>query len=149
MTNAPIILTQDCDMYSNDPQTPLRVLSYVCDPAIEPTLGFVQFPQRFHGINKDDTYGCEYKHLAVIHLLGFDGLRGPYYCGTGTFFRRPALFGDLSTSVKAEIHELSPDHIVNKPIKSPDILALAHHVASCNYENQNKWGSKVSLLNTS
>ncbi|XWS48780.1 hypothetical protein CRYUN_Cryun13aG0105700 [Craigia yunnanensis] len=145
MTNAPIILTQDCDMYSNDPQTPLRVLCYVCDPAIEQTLGFVQFPQRFPGINKDDTYGCEYKHLAVIHLLGFDGLRGPYYCGTGTFFRRRALFGDPSTSGKADILELSPDHIVNKPIKSPDILALAHQVASCTYENQNKWGYKMGF----
>lgn len=90
MTNAPIILTQDCDMYSNDPQTPLRVLCYLCDPAIEPNLGFIQFPQRFPGINKNDTYGCEYKHLAEIHPIGFDGVRGPYYCGTGTFFRRRA-----------------------------------------------------------
>ncbi|XVF51278.1 hypothetical protein PTKIN_Ptkin04bG0172200 [Pterospermum kingtungense] len=144
MTDAPIVLTQDCDMYSNDPQTPLRVLCYVCDPEIEPTLGFVQFPQRFPGINKDDTYGCEYKHLAEIHTMGFDGIRGPYYCGTGTFFRRRALLGDPST-VKAEILELRPDHIVNKPIKSPDVLALAHHVASCSYENQNKWGSKMGF----
>ncbi|XP_022721717.1 cellulose synthase-like protein G3 isoform X2 [Durio zibethinus] len=145
MTNAPIFLTQDCDMYSNDPQTPLRMLCYICDPAIERTLGFVQFPQRFRGINRDDTYGCEYKHLGEIHPMGFDGLRGPYYCGTGTFFLRQALFGDPSTSVKSEILELRPDRIMNKPIKSPDILALAHHVASCNYENQNKWGYKMGF----
>ncbi|XVF51276.1 hypothetical protein PTKIN_Ptkin04bG0172000 [Pterospermum kingtungense] len=144
MTNAPIVLTQDCDMYSNDPQTPLRVLCYVCDPGIEPTLGFVQFPQRFPGINKDDTYGCEYKHLAEIHVIGFDGIRGPHYCGTGTFFRRRALLGDLS-NVKAEILQLRPDHIVNKPIISPDVLALAHHVASCSYEKQNKWGSEMGF----
>ncbi|GMI76422.1 cellulose synthase like G3, ARABIDOPSIS THALIANA CELLULOSE SYNTHASE-LIKE G3 [Hibiscus trionum] len=54
MTNAPIILTQDRDMYSNDPGTPLRMLCYACDPAIQSTLGFVQFPQRFQGINKYD-----------------------------------------------------------------------------------------------
>ncbi|KAK1403961.1 hypothetical protein POM88_003566 [Heracleum sosnowskyi] len=28
MTNAPIVLTQDCDMFSNDPKTPLRALCY-------------------------------------------------------------------------------------------------------------------------
>ncbi|XVE58101.1 hypothetical protein DITRI_Ditri04bG0143200 [Diplodiscus trichospermus] len=142
MTNAPIILTQDCDMYSNDPQTPMRVLCYVCDPAIEPSLGFVQFPQSFSGINKDDTYGYEFKNLAQIHPQGFGGLRGPYYCGTGTFFRRRALFGDPSTTLEAEILELCPDSIVNKQIKSVGILALAHHVASCSYENQSRWGSK-------
>ncbi|OMP02896.1 Cellulose synthase [Corchorus olitorius] len=145
LTNAPIILTQDCDMYSNDPQTPLKVLCYVFDPAIEPNLGFVQFPQKFIGINKDDTCGCEYKHLAVINPMGIDGLRGPYYCGTGTFFRRRALFGDPSTCIKAEILELNPNNTVNKPIKSPDVLALAHHVASCSYENQTEWGFKMGF----
>ncbi|OMO79812.1 Cellulose synthase [Corchorus capsularis] len=145
MTNAPIILTQDCDMYSNDPQTPLKVLCYVFDSVIEPNLGFVQFPQRFTGVNKDDTYGCEYKHLAVINPMGIDGLRGPYYCGTGTFFRRRALFGDPSTCFTAEILELNPDHTVNKPIKSPDMLALAHHVASCSFENDTEWGSKMGF----
>ncbi|KAK6251469.1 hypothetical protein SCA6_005474 [Theobroma cacao] len=119
MTNAPIILTQECDMYSNDPQTPLRVLCYLCDPAIEPNLGFIQFPQRFPG-----------DHIIV-------GLE-------------PSSVGEHpSAPVKTEILELSPDHVVNKPIKYLDILPLAHHVASCNYENQTKWGSKVSLLNRS
>ncbi|WRX18561.1 Cellulose synthase - like 10 [Theobroma cacao] len=113
MTNAPIILTQECDMYSNDPQTPLRVLCYLCDPAIEPNLGFIQFPQRFPG-----------DHIIV-------GLE-------------PSSVGEHpSAPVKTEILELSPDHVVNKPIKYLDILPLAHHVASCNYENQTKWGSKV------
>ncbi|KAJ0048492.1 hypothetical protein Pint_14894 [Pistacia integerrima] len=47
MTNAPIVLTLDCDMYSNDPKTPLRVLCYVCDSATRSDLSYVQFPQRF------------------------------------------------------------------------------------------------------
>ena len=34
MTNAPIIPTLDCDMYSNDPQTPLRALCYLLDPKL-------------------------------------------------------------------------------------------------------------------
>ncbi|KAE8694652.1 Cellulose synthase-like protein G1 [Hibiscus syriacus] len=143
MTNAPLILTQDCDMYSNDPTTPLRILCYVYDLAIQPTVGFIQFPQRFQGLNKDDTYGCEFKHIIRLYPQGAGSLWGAYYFGTRTFFRRRALFGDASACVETGIPELSPDYVVKKLIKSPDVLALAHSVASCNYENNTKWGSKL------
>ncbi|MBA0713690.1 hypothetical protein Golax_012709 [Gossypium laxum] len=142
MTNAPIILTQDCDMYSNDPQTLLRILCYLSDPAIKSNLAFIQFPQRFHGLNKQDIYACEYKHHFQVNPMGFDGLKGPSYIGSGCFFHRRALFGGPSTPVPPEIPELSPDHVVSKPIQSQEILSLAHHVAGCNYENQTNWGSK-------
>ncbi|TXG50715.1 hypothetical protein EZV62_023239 [Acer yangbiense] len=145
MSNAPIVLTLDCDMYSNDPETPLRALCYISDPNIKPNLAFVQFPQRFHGINKNDIYASEFKRLFVLNPIGFDGLRGPSYVGTGAFFCRRAFFGDPSTFIAPEIVELSPDHIVNEPIKSPSILSLAHRVAGCNYENQTKWGSKIGF----
>lgn len=146
MTNAPIILTQDCDMYSNDPQTPFRVLCYLLDPKIRSNLGYVQFPQRFHGINKNDIYACEFKRIFEINPMGMDGLLGPIHLGTGCFFNRRVFFGGPSSFVPPEILELSPGNIVNKPIQSQPILAMAHRVASCNYENQSKWGSKVSSL---
>ncbi|MBA0856672.1 hypothetical protein Goshw_001395 [Gossypium schwendimanii] len=145
MTNAPIILTQDCDMYSNDPQTPLRMLCYLSDPALKSSLAFIQFPQRFHGVNKDDIYDNEYKLPFEINPMGLDGLKGPNYVGSGCFFRRLALFGDPSTPVAPEIPELSPEHVVNKPIRSQETLSLAYHVASCNYENETKWGSKTGF----
>ncbi|KAL4283026.1 hypothetical protein GQ457_16G025940 [Hibiscus cannabinus] len=145
MTNSPVILTQDCDMYSNDPGTPLRVLCYLSDPDIKSSLAFIQFPQRFHGLNEYDTYASEYKRLFQINPLGFDGLKGPNYVGSGCFFRRRALFGGPSTLVQPEISELNPDHAVNRPIESQNILTLAHHVAGCNYENQTQWGSKIGF----
>ncbi|KAK4843413.1 hypothetical protein QYF36_007762 [Acer negundo] len=147
MSNAPIVLTLDCDMYSNDPETPLRALCYVSDPNIGPNLAYVQFPQRFRGINKNDIYASEFKRLFELNPIGFDGLRGPNYLGTGAFFRRRAFFGDPSTFIAPEIVELSLDHAVEESIKSPSILSLAHRVSSCNYENQTNWGSKLALLN--
>ena len=144
MSNAPIVLTLDCDMYSNDPETPLRALCYVSDLNIGPNLAYVQFPQRFRGINKNDIYASEFKRLFELNPIGFDGLRGPNYLGTGAFFRRRAFFGDPLTFIAPEIVELSPNHAVEEPIKSPSILSLAHRVAGCNYENQTNWGSKVS-----
>ncbi|KAK6251466.1 hypothetical protein SCA6_005471 [Theobroma cacao] len=145
MTNAPLILTQDCDMYSNDPQTPLRVLCYLLDPALQSKLAYIQFPQRFHGLNQTDIYASEYKREFQINTMGLDGLIGPGYMGSGCFFRRRAFFGGPSTLVQPKIPELSPDHVVDKPINSREILSLAHNVAGCDYENQTEhWGFKVS-----
>ncbi|TXG50720.1 hypothetical protein EZV62_023244 [Acer yangbiense] len=145
MSNASIVLTLDCDAYSNDPETPLRALCYISDPNIQPNLAFVQFPQRFRGINKNDIYASENKCLYEINPLGHDGLRGPHYVGTGTFFCRQAFFGSPMTFIAPEIVELSPNHIVEEPIKSQSILSLAHRVAGCNYENQTNWGSKIGF----
>lgn len=146
MTNSPIILTVDCDMYSNDPITPQRVLCYFSDPKVQSQVGYIQFPQRFHGINKNDIYNCEFKRPFVINSMGLDGLRGPSYCGTGCFFNRRVFFGGPSAFVSPELPELSPFKVVDKPIKSPEVLDLAHLVAGCNYENRTQWGYKVRSL---
>lgn len=146
MTNASIVLTLDCDMYSNDPETLHRVLCYFCDPSLKPDLGYIQFPQRYHGLNKADIYGSEYKGLFIINPIGMDGFGGPNYVGTGCFFRRRVFFGGPSSLVSTEITDLSPTHVVEKPITAQPVLALAHHVAGCNYEDQTTWGSNVSFL---
>ncbi|XP_057510308.1 cellulose synthase-like protein G3 [Actinidia eriantha] len=145
MTNAPIILTLDCDMYSNDPQTPHRMLCYFHDSEIRSKLGYIQFPQRFHGLNKDDIYACELKRLFICNPVGMDGFTGPNHVGTGCFFSRRVFFGGPSSFVTPEIPELSPAHTVDKPIYAQSVLALAHHVADCMYENETNWGSKLGF----
>ncbi|XAR55156.1 Cellulose synthase (UDP-forming) [Bertholletia excelsa] len=143
MTNSPIILTLDCDMYSNDPVTLRRVLCYFLDNAIKPTLGFVQFPQRYHGLNKDDTYACEFKRLFQINPMGLDGLQGGNHYGTGCFFSRRIFFGGPSNFVAPEIPELRPNYEANKPITAQSVLDLAHLVAGIKYEDHSNWGSKL------
>ncbi|GMN31463.1 hypothetical protein TIFTF001_003272 [Ficus carica] len=145
MTNSPIILTLDCDMYSNDPITPQRVLCYFSEPEVQSQVGYIQFPQMFHGINKNDTYNCEFKRSFVINSRGLDGLKGPNHVGTGCFFNRRAFFGGPSTLLLPELSELSPYNVVNKPIQSPEVLALAHLVAGCNFENHSQWGFKMGV----
>ncbi|GMH09322.1 hypothetical protein Nepgr_011163 [Nepenthes gracilis] len=119
MTNAPVILTLD--------------------------LGYVQFPQIFCGLNKDDLYSSEYKRLFQINPLGFDGLQGPSYVGTGCFFKRRVLFGSPSCFIRPELLELSPDRIVQSSICSHDVSALAHKVAACDYEKRTLWGTKLGF----
>ncbi|KAI3691875.1 hypothetical protein L6452_31677 [Arctium lappa] len=145
MTNAPIVLTQDCDMYSNDPETPKRMLCFYAHQSTCYDLGYVQFPQRFHGINGVDIYGSEYKRLYVINPEGMDGLRGPCYVGSGCFFVRRVFFGGPLSPELPKARQLRPDHVVEKPIRSPQVLALANEVAGSNYENGSFWGSKMGF----
>lgn len=146
MSNAPILLALDCDMYSNDPETPKRVLCFHFDPKLKPSLGYVQFPQRFQGVNKSDIYGCEYKRIFQIHPYGMDGLQGPNHCGTNCFFTRRAFFGGPSSFMMPEMPQLSPDYVPDgKHIQSKSVLELAHHVAACNYEKGTGWGTKMGV----
>ncbi|GFS38091.1 cellulose synthase like G3 [Actinidia rufa] len=132
-------------MYSNDPQTPHRMLCYFHDSEIRSKLGYIQFPQRFHGLNKNDIYACELKRLFICNPVGMDGFAGPNHVGTGCFFSRRVFFGGPSSFVTPEIPELSPAHMVDKPIHAQSVLALAHHVADCMYENETNWGSKLGF----
>ncbi|KAL6501782.1 hypothetical protein OROGR_026915 [Orobanche gracilis] len=147
MTNSPIVLTLDCDMYSNDPLTAQRVLCYLPDKSSRPNCGFVQFPQCYHGLNRADIYASEHKRLFRVNPVGMDGLNGPSYVGTGCFFRRRVFFGGPNSYLQPEIPELGPDHIVDKPIRSEEVLGLAHYVAGCRYyENKGKWwGTKMGF----
>ncbi|KAL1532221.1 cellulose synthase-like protein G3 isoform X1 [Salvia divinorum] len=152
MTNSPIILTLDCDMYSNDPTTAQRALCYFLDQSksagpgvIGSNYAYVQFPQRYHGINKADIYASEHKRLFLVNAMGLDGLKGPNYVGTGCFFNRRAFFGGPCSYVPPEASELSPDYIVDKPINGKEVFRKAHQVAGCYYENQTSWGSKIGF----
>ncbi|CAN1779070.1 Cellulose synthase-like protein G3 [Linum perenne] len=130
-------------MYSNDP-----TMCYFCDPKLEiENSAYVQFPQKYRGINKNDIYAGEYARLYVIQPMGSDGLRGPNYVGTGCFFRRRAFFGGPSTPVSTEIPELEPGHVVGKrnSIRSDLVLGLAYEVCGCDYENRTSWGSKIGF----
>ncbi|XP_043702832.1 cellulose synthase-like protein G1 [Telopea speciosissima] len=149
MTNAPVVLNLDCDTYSNDPETLLRVLCYLADPSIGPKLAYVQFPQRFHSIGKNDIYGNDHRRLYQIDPPGMDGLAGTRYVGSGCFFQRRAFFGGLSSSSSSS-SKIPPvlnssHHDLDKSISSKRVLASAHHVASCNYEHETKWGIEMGF----
>ncbi|KAI3693699.1 hypothetical protein L1987_76649 [Smallanthus sonchifolius] len=140
MTNGPIVLVLDCDMYSNDPETPLRALCYFMDPNADPKLGFVQFPQRFSTINKNDIYASEFKPETQILSLGMDGLLGAQFMGTGGFFKRNVISDNSSCGVATGSVQIN-----SKSLKSKGVLDSAHEVASCNYEDHTKWGSEIGF----
>lgn len=145
MSNAPVILTLDCDMHSNDPTSARRALCYLVDPSREASkVAYVQFPQLFPGLNKDDIYGSELKRMFQINPLGMDGLVGPDYFGTGCFFRRQAFYGPPCSAPLWGMEDMTNEL---SPICSNHVLEAAYKVAECAYEDDTKWGNRVIHFN--
>ena len=55
-SNGPYLLVLDCDMYCNDPTSARQAMCFHLDPQMSPSVAFVQFPQMFYNISKNDIY---------------------------------------------------------------------------------------------
>ncbi|KAE8722252.1 Cellulose synthase like E1 [Hibiscus syriacus] len=53
---------------------------------------YVQYPQSFHNLCKNDLYSSSLRVIVELELLGFDANGGPSYIGTGCFHRRASLW---------------------------------------------------------
>ena len=56
LTNAPFILNLDCDHYLNNSKALREAMCFLMDPQFGKKLCYVQFPQRFDGIDRHDRY---------------------------------------------------------------------------------------------
>ena len=57
LTDAPVMLNVDCDMFANNPQAALHAMCLLLGFDDEVHSGFAQAPQKFHGALKDDPFG--------------------------------------------------------------------------------------------
>ncbi|THU66536.1 hypothetical protein C4D60_Mb05t15180 [Musa balbisiana] len=93
LTNAPFILNLDCDHYINNSKAVREAMCFLMDPQLGKKLCYVQFPQRFDGIDRHDRYANRNIVFFDINMKGLDGIQGPVYVGTGCVFNREALYG--------------------------------------------------------
>lgn len=56
LTNAPYILNLDCDHYVNNSKAVREAMCFMMDPTVGRDVCYVQFPQRFDGIDRSDRY---------------------------------------------------------------------------------------------
>lgn len=56
LTNAPYLLNLDCDHYINNSKALRESMCFMMDPLLEKKVCYVQFPQRFDGIDRHDRY---------------------------------------------------------------------------------------------
>lgn len=52
LTNAPYILNLDCDHYVNNSKAIREAMCFLMDPQVGKDVCFVQFPQRFVGLDR-------------------------------------------------------------------------------------------------
>ncbi|KAL3719500.1 hypothetical protein ACJRO7_004464 [Eucalyptus globulus] len=88
-----VSLNVDCDHYFNNSKALKEAMCFMMDPAYGKKTCYVQFPQRFDGIDLHDRYANRNIIFFDINLKGLDGIQGPVYVGTGCCFNRQALYG--------------------------------------------------------
>ncbi|XP_057527716.1 cellulose synthase-like protein E6 [Amaranthus tricolor] len=161
ISNFAYILVLDCDMYCNDSSSARQAVCFFLDPKISPSLGWVQFPQKFHNISQTDIYDSQYRVTWPVYWTGISGLQGPTITGTNVFINRKAFYGlniddglDLkearnslgssSEFIKSLRQIEKPNSAIDREISSV-LLKEAHYLASCTYEKGTKWGQKVGF----
>lgn len=92
MSNGPFILNLDCDHYIYNSFALREGMCFMLDRGGD-RICYVQFPQRFEGIDPNDRYANHNTVFFDVSMRALDGLQGPMYVGTGCIFRRTALYG--------------------------------------------------------
>ena len=66
ISNGPVILNVDCDMYSNNPQSVRDALCFFMDEEKGHEIAFVQFPQNFGNVTTNEIYGASLRILRNV-----------------------------------------------------------------------------------
>ncbi|RWR84935.1 cellulose synthase-like protein E6 [Cinnamomum micranthum f. kanehirae] len=143
ISNGPIILNVDCDMYSNDAQTVRDTLCFFMDEDKGEEIGFVQYPQRFMNITKNDFYSNSLRVITTVELSGMDGYGGPLYIGTGSFFRRESLSGKKYIKRYKTGWNKRAQRDGSETVD--ELEERAKVLASCSYELGTQWGKEMGL----
>ncbi|EPS62612.1 hypothetical protein M569_12177, partial [Genlisea aurea] len=141
ISNAPIILNVDCDMYSNNSQSIKDALCFFLDEKKSNQIAYVQFPQCYHNLTKNDIYAASLKAEFEVEVPGMDGYGGPIYIGTGCFHRRDTLCG--SKFSKDSKFEWKGNADSRNGKSTVELEEEAKHLANCSYENNTQWGDEV------
>ncbi|CAH9087415.1 unnamed protein product [Cuscuta epithymum] len=143
ISNAPIILNVDCDMYSNNSGSIQDALCFFMDEKKSHNIAFAQFPQNFQNITKNDLYAGSLLVTDKVEFHGLDGCGGPLYIGTGCFHRREALCGrEFSKENKIELKSHSP---IRTHKNACELEERLQELVSCTYEENTQWGYEIGL----
>ncbi|KAG8072216.1 hypothetical protein GUJ93_ZPchr0006g42745 [Zizania palustris] len=139
ISNSPIIMNVDCDMYSNNSESIRDALCFFLDKERGQDIGFVQYPQYFENVVHDDIYGNPINIANELDHPCLDGWGGMCYYGTGCFHRREALCGRM----------YSPDYkedwtrAVGRIEDVIELEGMAKSHVTCTYEHNTLWGIEV------
>ncbi|KAL6655386.1 hypothetical protein ACP70R_006212 [Stipagrostis hirtigluma subsp. patula] len=143
ISNSPIIMNVDCDMYSNNSDSIREALCFFLDEEMGHKIGFVQYPQNYNNMTKNNIYGNSLNVINQVEMSGMDSVGGPLYIGTGCFHRREILCGRRFTK---DYKEDWNGGIKGKTQQSIDQTEeKAKSLATCTYEHDTQWGNEIGL----
>ncbi|CAN6224823.1 unnamed protein product [Urochloa humidicola] len=141
ISNSPIIMNVDCDMYSNNSDSIREALCFFLDEEMGHKIAFVQYPQNYNNMTKNNIYGNSLNVINQVELAGLDAWGGPLYIGTGCFHRRETLCGRTFVKGYKEVWD--------RGIKTQQRIDLteekAKSLATCTYELNTLWGNEIGL----
>ncbi|GLT65504.1 hypothetical protein SLA2020_379340 [Shorea laevis] len=143
ISDGPVILNVDCDMYSNNSESIRDALCFFLDQEKGHEIAYIQYPQNFVNITQNEIYGDSLRVLMEVEHPGFDGNGGPCYIGTGCFHRRETLCGKkYSKEFKAEWRS---ENNRNSEESSSALEESCKSLASCAFEQSTEWGKEMGL----
>ncbi|CAN4091368.1 unnamed protein product [Withania somnifera] len=119
MSNGAFILNLDCDHYIYNSLAMREGMCFMLDKGGD-RICYVQFPQRFEGIDPNDRYANHNTVFFDVSMRALDGLQGPMYVGTGCVFRRIALYG-FSPPRATEHHGWFGSRKTRKLLRKPNV----------------------------
>ncbi|GFS45167.1 cellulose synthase like E1 [Actinidia rufa] len=145
ISNAPIILNLDCDMYSNHSDALQEAVCFFVDEERGHKISYVQYPQCFDNITTNDIYSNVANAVNEIELAGIDGFDGALYCGTGCFHRRESICGGkYSKNHRGELSSILCNKMKDKTVH--ELEKESKVLANCSYEKDTQWGKEMGLV---
>ncbi|KAF5176253.1 Cellulose synthase-like protein e6, partial [Thalictrum thalictroides] len=143
ISNGKIILNVDCDMYSNNSESMRDALCFFMNERNGHEIAFVQFPQTFGNLTKNDIYGGSLNTLREVDFPGLDSCGGVPYIGTGCFHRREALCGrKYGEKFDFEYEESVPNRVQEGVTELEETTKI---LADCTFEEGTQWGKEMGL----
>ncbi|XP_050371387.1 cellulose synthase-like protein E1 [Argentina anserina] len=143
ISNGKVILNVDCDMYSNNSKAIRDALCFLMDEEKGHEIAYVQFPQNFENVTKNELYSSTLRVISEVEFHGLDGYGGTLYVGSGCFHRRDTLCGrKFNKEYKSEMKW------ENRKGEETSILKLEEScksLASCTFEENTQWGKEMGL----
>lgn len=145
ISNGSILLNLDCDMYANNPDSILEALCFLMDEETGHEIAYVQYPQCFSNISKNDLYASFSPVIHYIELAGMGGYDAAPYIGTGCLHRRETLCGrKFSEDFKGEYLWDMNNKNVQKTLE--ELEEESKVLVSCNFEKGTSWGKEMGLV---
>ncbi|KAG1326699.1 Cellulose synthase-like protein E6 [Cocos nucifera] len=142
ISNGAVILNVDCDMYSNNSETVKDALCFFMDEEKGHEIAYVQLPQLFNNITKNDIYGSSLILYNKVDFHGLDGYGGPLYVGSGCFHRRDSLCGrrfDETCKAAIQVNDR------NMESSASTLEERGKSLITCTYEDNTEWGKEMGL----